>query len=471
MASRRTVPQNSKLTHAQQASKKLSEEGLPNAVAMERLVLGSILLNDSLYDQVAAILAPDDLTLEPHRRILSRMADMHERGERIDRPLLVAELQRQGQLESVGGISAILDLNQDLPELPNVESYCREVKRCSGLRRIIFSARDLANQALLAQDDPDALIETATSKLQEIANESRTQESDGGQTVEELVTNFPGGISAFLDPMTRRLGMPTGIDRFDEMTGGMKGGELIVIAARPGAGKTSLCMNIAEHLVLNKHKYFAFFSLEMSAEAIVTRMLCSIGSVNQMKFRAGFLERDERSRIQMALHQLTEARFRIYDRPGITVREICRTAKKLVEDEGCHAVAIDYLQLCGVSGKSENRNLEIGEMTRQLKLLAQECDIPVILLSQLSRAPEKRGNSLRPILSDLRDGGSIESDADLVVFIFREWLYRRDRDDLRNCAELIIGKNRNGPAGVVPVAFLGEFTKFANKSEEVAPES
>jgi replicative DNA helicase len=458
---------NQKRTHAQEAATKLATEGLPAAVDIERMVLGAILITAGAFELVSAALVVKDFSLQVHQTIFSRMADVASRGEPVDRITLCSELGKHpGELQAIGGLSYISDLDQGLPDTIALEAYLAILKQKSGLRRIIFSARDLANQALLAQDDPATLIESATTRLQEIAQDSRTQESDGGQTVEEVVSTYEGGIQAFLDPSTRRLGLPTGIERFDSMVGGLGGGELIIIAARPSMGKTAWAMNIVEHLCLSKHKYAAVFSLEMSSESLITRMICSIAMVDQMKFRLGFLNRDERSQIQNALYQLTQCRLKIFDKTDITVKEICRITKKLVQDEGCHIMFLDYLQLCGSSGKAENRNLEVGQMTRDLKLLAKECDIPVVLLSQLSRAPEKRGGTLRPMLSDIRDSGSAEADADKVIFLFRQYLYQRDRPDLRTQAEIIVAKSRNSPIGVIPARFLPEYTKFANKEAE-----
>jgi replicative DNA helicase len=445
---------------------------MPASPEIEKIILGAILIKPDCFDAVRGLLEPDDFSTERNRRCYRRMIDLKERGDPIDRVMLMDELQRHGELESVE-LSYLMELDTDVPEVveTSLATYCRSVKDRSGLRQIIFAARDLAKQALDAVDNPQILVEQATSALQDIASRVQVQQDDGGQTVMQAIESFPGGLTAFLEPSSRKLGLPTGYDRLDDMLGGLHDGELIVIAGRPSTGKSCFMSNIVEHLTIRKRKYPAIFSLEMSAESILTRMMCSAGHVDHQKFRAGYLNKDERYKLQVAVDQLSDVRLRIYDKAGIRAPELISTIRRLARDEGCHAVFIDYLGLIGSHEKTENKNQEVSRLTRDLKLLAMECEIPIVLLCQLSRAPERRGGSFRPILSDLRDSGSIEQDADTVLFIFRSELYNRDREDYKGKAEIIISKQRNGPVGSVPLRFLSHLMRFENASADDEPAS
>lgn len=453
-------------THSAAAFDALSTRGLPANANAEKLILGSILLNDAIYDQVVTVIEVEDFSLEKHRRIFARMADLKSNGRSIDTVTVADELIKNGQLESVDGLSFLMSLTDGLPELPHLDEYLRIVKERSGLRAIIASAQRIIDEATLERTTPQDLIDRASLNFQAIASNTRFRQGDGGQSVTEILESFPGGLGAFLDPTTRRIGLPTGFTRVDEMLGGFHEGELVILAARPSVGKSAMMAGIAEHLILKKKKHVAIFSLEMSKDSILTRMMCSLARVDHQKFRAGYLNREERERLQIALFQLSEARLRVYDDSAVTYSEIERTIRRLVAEEGLHMAAIDYLGLIASHRNSENRNQEVSQMTRGLKLLAKECDIPILLLSQLSRAPEKRGGTLRPMLSDLRDSGSIEQDADVVMFIFREELYKKDRSDLHGIAELIVAKQRNGPIGIVPLRFIGNLMRFENSSYE-----
>lgn len=448
----------------------LLEKGLPADEMAERFCIASVLIEPARWSEVSSILSGEDFHLEKHRRIFARISDLVERGEQVNRATLGSELQRQGQLESVGGFTYLVDLDKDIPALVNLPSFIRLVKEKSALRKIIFNAQKTINRALIGQDSVEELLADSTSQLQEITG-GHIAEDDKGSTPLEIIENFPGKLSAFLDPTTRRTGLPSGLTKLDEMTGGFRGGELIVIAARPSVGKSSLMMNIAEHNVLNRRlrKSAAVWTLEMSDESLLTRTICSQARVPHHKFRAGFLNAEERRRIQIALAEITESRLRIYDTPGVNVNQIGSKVRRLVRDEGLHIAFVDYLQLISYAGRSENKNQEISYIGRQLKLLALECDIPVVLLSQLSRATERRGGDMRPMLSDLRDSGTIEENADLVLFLFRPDMYKKDREDLRGRAEVIIGKSRSGPIGTIHCRFRGDLTRFENAVQDIEP--
>ncbi len=442
------------------------EKGLPSNVDAERFVLGSVMLNDNVYLQVAGVLEMDDFSLEKHRRIFARMKDLYDRSERIDRVTLANELMKQGQLESVDGLSYLISLDQGLPELTNLESYIRIVKDKSTLRKLIFSAQKVINRCLIGEEEPDQILASAEETLLKLG-ESRAGDKLLSPAV--IVQNFPGGVGAFLDPSQRVRGISSGFTKFDEMTGGMHGGELLILAARPSMGKTALALNIAQHVATHPRmrKPVAVFSLEMSSSSLLTRLLCAGARVDQHKFRAGFLNAEERRRLQVELANLTESPLFLDDTPGVNLMDVHSKLRRMKSEHGLSLVVVDYLQLMSSRGRSENRNQEVSAMSRGLKLMAKDLDVPFLVLSQLSRASETRPGDHKPQLSDLRDSGSIEQDADLVMFIYREEIYKRDREDLKGLAELVIAKQRNGPIGTVPLRFLGQFTRFENRAEDL----
>jgi replicative DNA helicase len=445
------------------------EKGLPANIDAERFVLGSILMNHDAYFQVAGAVEPEDFSLEKHRRIFARMKDLYERGDKIERLTVANELMKQGQLESVDGLTYLVSLDEGMPELTNLDSYIRIVKDKSALRRMIFTAQKVIDRCLIGEEEPDEILAGAEEALLKLG-ESRS--GDQLQSPSTIIDQFPGGITAFLDPSRRVSGLSTGFTKFDEMTGGLHGGELIILAARPSMGKTALALNIAQHVASHPkmRKPVAVFSLEMSSASLLTRLLCASARVDQHKFRAGYLNADERRRLQVALAELTEAPLFIDDTAGVHLMDVHAKLRRLKVQHGLSLVVVDYLQLMSSRGRSENRNQEVSAICRGLKLMAKELDVPFVVLSQLSRASETRPGDHKPQLSDLRDSGSIEQDADLVGFIFREEVYRRDREDLKGLAELIIAKQRNGPIGTVPLTFLGQFTRFENRAEDLPEE-
>jgi replicative DNA helicase len=442
------------------------EKGLPSSVDTERFLLGSILLNDAFYLQVAGAVEPDDFSLEKHRRIFARMKDLYQRNERIDRVTVANELIKQGQLESVDGLAYLVSLDDGLPEIANLDSYIRIVKDKATLRKLIFSAQRVIDRCLIGEEEPDQILASAEESLLKLG-ESRTRDELASPAT--VIENFPGGVGAFLDPSQRVRGLSSGFTKLDEMTGGLNGGELIILAARPSMGKTALALNIAAHVATHPQmqKTVAVFSLEMSASSLLTRLLCSAARVDQHKFRAGYLNQDERRKLQVGLATLTESPLFIDDTPGVNLMDIHAKLRRLKSQHGLSLVVIDYLQLMSSRGRSENRNQEVSAMSRGLKLLAKDLDVPFLVLSQLSRAAETRPGDHTPQLSDLRDSGSIEQDADLVAFIYREEVYKRDREDLRGLADLIIAKQRNGPIGKVPLRFLGQYTRFENRIDDL----
>jgi replicative DNA helicase len=441
-------------------------KGLPANLDAERFVLGSVLLNDAIYLQVAGAIEPSDFSLEKHRRIFARMKDLYDRGERIDRVTLADELIKNGQLESIDGLSYLISLDDGLPEIANLESYIRIVKDKATLRKLIFSAQSLIDRCLIGEEEPDEILASAEESLLKLG-EGRTNEQLASP--KSIVEKFPGGIGAFLDPSQRISGLSTGFKRFDEMTGGLHGGELFILAARPSMGKTALALNIAQHVATHPQirKPVAVFSLEMSSSSLLTRLLCAAARVDQHKFRIGFLNNEERRKLQFALADLTESPLFLDDTAGVNLMDVHAKLRRMKSEHGLSLVVIDYLQLMSSRGRTENRNQEVSAISRGLKLMAKDLDTPFLVLSQLSRASETRPGDHKPQLSDLRDSGSIEQDADLVAFIYREEVYKKDREDVKGLADLIIAKQRNGPIGTVPLRFLGQYTRFENRAEDL----
>ena len=441
------------------------EKGLPANLDAERFVLGSILLDDSLFIQAAGALDADDFSLESHRRIFGRMGELHARSERIDRVTVANELMRLGQLESCGGLSYLVSLDDGLPPIFNLDSYIRIVKDKSILRRIIFASQNLIHRAMLGEELPDQILSTAEESLLRLGE---AQLQSGLVSPRQVIEEFEGGINTFLDPSKRVKGVSTGFYKLDEMTGGLQPAELIIIAARPSMGKTALALNIAQHVAVKLEQAVAIFSLEMSKEALLTRVLCAQARVDSQRFRVGYLDHEERRRLQEAATHLVEAPLFIDDTAGINLMDIHAKLRRLQRERKLGLVIVDYLQLMSGRGRFENRNQEISTISRGMKLLAKELGVPLIAVSQLSRAPETRQGDHRPQLSDLRESGSIEQDADVVAFIFREEVYKRDREDLHGLAELLVAKQRNGPVGKVDLVFLHHLTKFENRADDIA---
>jgi replicative DNA helicase len=441
------------------------QKGMPVNLDAERFVLGSILLDDARFLDVAGLLSSGDFALEKHRRIFVRMTELHERDEKIDRVTLANELLKYNELESVDGLSYLVSLDDGLPQISNLESYIRIIRDKATLRRIAMSAQHLMNRALMAEEDPAEILAGAEETLLRLGESRQT---GGLATPGEVIRRYEGGINAFLDPSKRLKGISTGFTKFDEMTGGLHAGDLFVLAARPSMGKTALALNICWHVAARLFQPVAIFSLEMSQESLLTRMLCAAARVDSQKFRAGYLNEKERQQLRAAANQMVEAPLYIDDTAGVNLLDMHAKLRRLQQSgQKLGLVVVDYLQLMSMKGRTENRNQEVSQLSRGMKLMAKELGCPFLVLSQLSRAPETRQGDHRPQLSDLRESGSIEQDADLVGFIFREEVYKRDREDLRGLAELHLAKQRNGPIGTIDLVFLHSMTKFENRAEDL----
>lgn len=441
------------------------EKGLPSNVDAERFILGSILLDDARFIDIAGTLTGPDFALEKHRRIYNRMVELHERGEKIDRVTVANELLRFGELESVDGLTYLVSLDDGLPHISNLDAYVKIVRDKAMLRQIAVASQQLMNRALMAEEDPEAILAGAEETLLRLG-EARTEQ--GLMTPLQVIQSFDGGLNAFLDPSKRIKGISTGFTKLDEMTGGLHPGELIILAARPSMGKTAFALNIAWHVATRHFQPVAIFSLEMSKESLLTRMLCAAARVDSQRFRAGYLNEGERQKLRAAANQMVESPLHIDDSAGASLMDMHAKLRRMAQTGAKPGlVIVDYLQLMSMKGRSENRNQEVSQLSRGMKLLSKEMGCPFLVLSQLSRATETRVGDHRPQLSDLRESGSIEQDADVVGFIFREEVYKRDREDLHGVAELILAKQRNGPIGKVDLVFLHSMTKFENRAEDL----
>jgi replicative DNA helicase len=441
------------------------EQSLPDNLDAERFVLGAIMNSESAFIQVAGSLVAEDFSLEKHKRIFLRMADLHERGENIDRVTVANELMRHGQLQSVDGLSYLVSLDDGLPQLYNLESYVTIIKEKALLRKIIAVSRDTIDRCYASQDEARQILGTVEDAFMKLGD---LQSKSSLSTPAQIISEYDGGINAFLDTSKRIKGISTGFLKFDEMTGGLREGELFILAARPAMGKTALALNIAQHVATNPAipKAVAVFSLEMSKESLLTRMLCASARVDQQRFRAGYLNAEERHALQESMYKMVEAPLFIDDTAGTNLMDIHSKLRRLQAEHDLGLVVIDYLQLMQGRGRFENRVQEISSLSRGMKLMSKELRVPFLVLSQLSRAPETRTGDHRPMLSDLRESGSIEQDADVVAFIFREEVYRPDKESLKGLAELILAKQRNGPTGRMKLAFLNRYTKFENLASD-----
>ena len=448
----------------------ISAQTLPANIEAERSILGAILLDNLAYNQAAEHLKAEDFLLDSHRRIYSRMIDLSESSHSIDLITLSEELSRNGELETIGGAAYVSGLLDGVPDRPSIENYIKIVRDKSLLRSLIHTATAAIARASEQGDSAEEILNDTEAQIFQL---SEKRIGRGFIGVQEIIRESFGSVDAFLQRGSRITGLETHYVDLDEKTSGLQKSDLIIVAGRPSMGKTSFAMNIAENVAIEDGKTVAVFSLEMSKEALLQRMLCSVARVDAHKFRTGSLWQDDMRKITRALEQLGEAPIFIDDTPGITISEMRAKARRLLQSKGSlDLIVVDYLQLMSGGGKRyENRTQEVSAISRGLKGLAKELGVPVMALSQLSRAPESRGaGDHRPQLADLRESGSIEQDADVVAFIFREEVYKPDDPELDGVAELIIRKQRNGPTGTVKLAFLKSSTRFESRADGVGPD-
>jgi replicative DNA helicase len=441
------------------------ERPLPSSLEAERGILGAVLLDNHSLNAALETVRPEDFFSDHHRRIFGGMMELAEEQKAIDLLTLTDELRRKGELESAGGAAYLASLVDGVPRVSNVTHYARIVKEKSLLRHLVHTAHAIEQRALEAELGADEMLDTAESEIFRLAEDRIRQ---GFVTVKELVQKNYERLERLVSEGRTVTGLATGYHSLDEMTSGLQPAELVILAARPSMGKTALALNVAEN-VATQGKRVAVFSLEMSKEALLMRLLSSHARIDAHKFRTGHLNMEDREKMSQSLNELAAAPVWIDDSASATVVEMGAKARRLKADKGLDLVIVDYMQLMTARGRFSNRNEEVSSISRGLKALAKELGVPVLVLSQLTRAPER--DERRPQLADLRESGAIEQDADLVLFINRPGFYKPDApDEERNKAELIIAKQRNGPTGVLKFVFLHTYTRFEQASNVVMDE-
>ena len=439
----------------------VADRTLPHNLEAERSVLGAILLHNEAFNLAAEVIDASDFFRDAHRRIFDKMVKLSERGDAIDLVTLKEELGRSGEVDEVGGPAYITALVDGVPRSTNVEHYARIIKEKATLRSLIVAANRILTAAYRAEDDADVVLDQAERDIFAIADD---KVRDGFVALRTLAHSSLDTIERLHAKKELITGVPTGFTDLDEMTSGLQPSDLIIIAARPSMGKTSLVLNLAQHVGIKTGMTVGMFSLEMSKEQLFLRMLTAEARIDAHRLRGGFLGEKDWGRLSQAIGTLSETKIFIDDSPSIGTLEMRAKCRRLKAEHGLHLVIVDYIQLMQGRGRFENRTLELASISRSMKGLAKELGVPIVVLSQLSRAPESRSDH-RPQLSDLRESGALEQDADVVLFIYREDQYA-DKNaaptDAQGVAEIIVGKQRNGPTGIVRLAFIREFTRFEN---------
>ena len=436
-----------------------AERTLPHNLEAERSVLGAILVHNDAFNMAAQVIEPADFYRDAHRRIFDKMVQLNERNQAIDFVTLKEELSRAGEIDEVGGPAYVASLADGVPRATNVEYYARIVKEKATLRNLIFAANKILTNAYEADQESDLILDEAESSIFAVADDRLKA---GFVPMRELVKESFPKIEQLFEQKRLITGVPTGFVDLDEMTRGFQPGDLIIVAARPSMGKTSLVLNIAQHVAVQPDHTVGFFSLEMSKESLFLRLLTSEAQIDSHRLMSGAIGQKDYGRISHALETLSAMRLFIDDTANISVLEMRAKSRRLQSEHRLSLLVVDYIQLMSGRGRFENRTLELASISRSLKGLAKELSVPIVVLSQLSRAPESRSDH-RPQLSDLRESGALEQDADVVALIYREDAYNRDPNNPdAGTAELILAKQRNGPTGVVRLAFLREQTRFAN---------
>jgi replicative DNA helicase len=441
-------------------------DSLPASVQTEVTILGAMLLDAVAITDATAKLVAEDFLLDSHQRIYRVIAELVHMGQAVDFITVMDALARKKELDAIGGQAYLAFLTEGIPRNPNIESYVRIVKDKSLLRQLLGIFNDGMAAASDQSEDATEVLNLVEQRLAEVADSAITRGLSG---IPEIVASSFGTIDALYEQGQEVTGLATHFIEFDKMTSGLQDSELIIIAARPSMGKTAWAINIAQNCAVRDNKVVAVFSLEMSKESLLRRMLASEAMVGARKLQTGFIPRADKDKLISALDRLMNSRMFVDDTPGITLAEMRAKARRLQQQQNgqLDMIVIDYLQLmtgAKSSGKGfENRTQEVSSISRGLKALAKELKVPVVALSQLSRGSEQRqGGDKRPLLSDLRESGSIEQDADVVAFIHRPEYYDRDNEELKGLAEIIIAKQRNGPTGTVKLHYLNDFTLFAN---------
>ncbi|GAK12018.1 replicative DNA helicase [Geomicrobium sp. JCM 19039] len=439
----------------------------PQNIEAEQAVLGAIFLEEESLVAASERLRPEDFYRASHQRIFEAMVELSDKGEPVDLVTVTSELQDRHWLEEAGGVSYLTDLANAVPTASNVSHYSRVVEEKSLLRRLIRTATSIASDGYESDHEVDDVLSDAERMILEVSNR-RT--SGAFVSIKDVLMETYDNIEMLQGRGDALTGVSSGFQDLDRMTAGFQRSDLIIVAARPSMGKTAFALNIAQNIATKSDENVAIFSLEMGASQLVQRMLCAEGNIDGTRLRTGQLIEEDWEKLAMAMGSLSRAGIYIDDSPGITVADIRAKCRRLKQERGLGMILIDYLQLIQGRG-TESRQQEVSEISRNLKAIARELDVPVIALSQLSRSVESRQDK-RPMMSDLRESGSIEQDADIVSFLFREDYYDHDAEN-QNMIEIIIAKQRNGPVGSVELAFIKEYNKFVNldrrHDENMAP--
>jgi len=447
------------------AEPRFSADGMPSSLHTEIAILGAMLLDAVAISDATAKLRDDDFSLDSHQRIYRVILELLATNHAVDFLTVQDALAKKRELEAIGGPAYLAYLTEGIPRNLNIESYVRIVKDKSLLRQLMSIFSEGMAQASDQTEEATKVLNDVEARLADVADSAINRGFSG---IGEIVASSFGSIDALYEQGREITGLATHYIDFDKMTSGLQPSELIIIAARPSMGKTAWAINIAQNCAVRDNKVVAIFSLEMSKESLLRRMLASEANVNSRLIQTGFIPRSDRDKLINALERLMTSKMFVDDTPGITLAEMRAKARRLMQQEGrLDLIVIDYLQLMtGSAGSSqkkfENRTQEVSSVSRGLKALAKELRVPVVALSQLSRGSEQRTGDKKPLLSDLRESGSIEQDADVVAFIHREEYYNREDEDLKGKAEIIIAKQRNGPTGVVHMAYIADYTRFEN---------
>ncbi len=430
----------------------------PQNIEAEQAVLGAIFLEPSSLTLASEILIPEDFYRAAHQKIFNCMLTLSDKGKAVDLVTVTEELSAAKLIEDIGGVSYLSELAGAVPTAANMEYYAKIVEEKSLLRRLIRTATTIAQEGYTREDEVEVLLGEAEKNILEVA---QRKNAGAFHNIKDVLVRTYDNIEIMHNRKGDITGIPTGFTELDKMTAGFQRNDLIIVGARPSVGKTAFALNIAQNVATKTEENIAIFSLEMGAEQLVMRMLCAEGNIDAQRLRTGSLTDDDWGKLTMAMGSLSNAGIFIDDTPGVRIQEIRSKCRRLKQEHGLGMILIDYLQLIVGSGRAgENRQQEVSEISRSLKALARELQVPVIALSQLSRGVEQRQDK-RPMMSDIRESGSIEQDADIVAFLYRDDYYDKESED-KNIIEIIIAKQRNGPVGTVQLAFVKEYNKFVN---------
>ena len=432
----------------------------PHSIEAEQSVLGGLLLSADAWDAVSEAVVDSDFYRPDHRLIFRQIAKLAEASEPVDVITVADKLEARGELDAAGGLPYLAELAQNTPSASNIRAYAQVVRERASLRQLIEAAQEIAESGFNPEGrTSDELVDEAERRIMQISEQG--PKAGGPQGVNPLLQAALGRIEELFNSGGDITGLSTGFKDLDGMTSGLQPSDLVIVAGRPSMGKTSFAMNLVEHAILHQERPILVFSMEMPADSLIIRMLSSVGRIDQTRIRNGKLEQEDWPKLSTAVSKLKDVPLYIDDTAALTPTEVRSRSRRVAREHGqLGMIMVDYLQLMQVAGSSEGRTAEISEISRSLKAIAKEFQCPVVALSQLNRSLENRPNK-RPVNSDLRESGAIEQDADVIMFIYRDEVYNEESPD-KGVAEIIIGKQRNGPIGICRLAFIGQFTRFEN---------